>query len=70
MGACRSAGAAELLLLDDGLDLMPQEDARQIKEEQKAQKSEEIEFQEMMVELRLARRRLGQVGRGAQTRAK
>jgi len=43
VGAARSAGVAELLTLDDGLDLCTPDDRRQIKTEQQAMRAEEEE---------------------------
>jgi len=57
MGCNKAVGAVELLALDDGLELFTPEDKRQVEEEQKVQRNSEDSFQELLVDLRLARQR-------------
>ena len=58
MGTNRSIGALELLTLDDGLELCTPDDRRQIKEEQRAERAEQAEFDALLADVRLARQRL------------
>ena len=65
MGCNKAVGAAELLALDDGLELFTPEDKKQIEDEQRAQRNSEDSFQDLLVDLRLARQRLSPLAKAS-----